>query len=151
MAESEDPRYAILTEAAELCRHHASQYAAEPLIATGALGAAGLIENVRDNKLSNYQLGRLLEWQKHRPKGADVNRSQERAAPKWDPEDLFLREVRALRVMQQRVERLRKDFMCDVDENGAEERTKQHFFLALSALEQAQRWLKKAELEQERA
>jgi len=53
--------------------------------------------------------------------------------------------------LSKRIEELRISVLCDFDMDGADPVSKQHFFLALSALDQAQCYMKVAALLQSRA
>jgi hypothetical protein len=60
---------------------------------------------------------------------------------------LLLREPKHVRSIERSIEELRKDLLCDVDEAGASDSTRQYFLLALSGLEQAQRFARLATLQ----
>lgn len=74
-------------------------------------------------------------------------RTDPKSATREHAQDYLLRKPDDLRDIERRIEGLRRDLLCDVDEAGASDATQQHFLLALSCLEQAQRFARLALLQ----
>lgn len=79
----------------------------------------------------------------------DVKAVVARVPTDWDPEDMLLREGRALRSIDARLSTLVRDLLC-VDDNDADELTKAYFQTMLACLNQARGYVQMMRVTQDR-